>query len=57
MERTVLIGHPSGQMDVKVEAHKEGNQFRVISCMVGRTARKIMEGRVYISNKVYSSAR
>jgi 2-methylaconitate cis-trans-isomerase PrpF len=57
MERTVLIGHPSGQMDVKVEAHKEGNQFRVVSCTVGRTARKIMEGRVYISNKVYSSAR
>jgi 2-methylaconitate cis-trans-isomerase PrpF len=57
MERTVLIGHPSGQMDVKVEAHKEGDQFRVISCTVGRTARKIMEGRVYISNKVYSSAR
>ena len=48
MERTVLIGHPSGQMDVKVEAHKEGDQFRVISCTVGRTARKIMEGRVYI---------
>lgn len=55
MERTVLIGHPSGQIDVKVEARKEGDQFHVISCTVGRTARKIMAGRVFISEKVYSS--
>ena len=57
MERTVIIGHPSGQMDVKVEARREGDQFQVISCTVGRTARKIMEGRVYISRRVYSVPR
>ena len=57
MERTVIIGHPSGQMDVKVEARREGDQFQVISCTVGRTARKIMEGRVYISRRVYSAPR
>ena len=54
MERTVLIGHPSGQMDVKVEAKQEGDQVHVVSCTIGRTARKIMEGRVYISRKVYT---
>jgi 2-methylaconitate cis-trans-isomerase PrpF len=53
MERTIVIGHPSGQMDVKVEARKEGNRFHVLSCTIGRTARKIMEGRVYIPKKVY----
>jgi methylitaconate Delta-isomerase len=53
MERTIIIGHPSGQMDVKVEARKEGNRVYVISCTIGRTARKIMEGRVYIPKKVY----
>jgi hypothetical protein len=53
MERTVIIGHPSGQMDVRVEARKEGDQFQVISCTVGRTARKIMEGKVYISASIY----
>jgi len=57
MERTVIIGHPSGQMDVKVEARREGDQFQVISCTVGRTARKIMEGRVYISRRVYPAPR
>ena len=53
MERAIVIGHPSGQMDVKVEARKEGNRVHVISCTIGRTARKIMEGRVYIPKKVY----
>ena len=53
MERTIVIGHPSGQMDVKVEARKEENRVHVLSCTIGRTARKIMEGRVYIPKKVY----
>jgi 2-methylaconitate cis-trans-isomerase PrpF len=53
MERRLVIGHPSGQMDVGVKAKKEEGQIRIVSCTIGRTARKIMEGRVYISNKVY----
>jgi len=53
MERKLVIGHPSGQMDVGVEARKEEGQIRIVSCTIGRTARKIMDGRVYISNKVY----
>jgi 2-methylaconitate cis-trans-isomerase PrpF len=53
MERKLVIGHPSGQMDVGVEARKEEGQIRIVSCTIGRTARKIMEGRVYISKKVY----
>jgi hypothetical protein len=53
MERRLIIGHPSGQMDVGVKARKEGGQIQVLSCTVGRTARKIMEGKVYISKKVY----
>jgi len=57
MKRKLVIGHPSGQMDVGVEARKEQGQIRVVSCTVGRTARKIMEGRVYISNKIYSFAK
>jgi 2-methylaconitate cis-trans-isomerase PrpF len=52
-ERTVTIGHPSGQMEVRVESRQEGDQVRIISCTIGRTARKIMEGKVYISASVY----
>ena len=53
MERKLVIGHPSGQMDVGVEARKEEGQIRIVSCTIGRTARKIMDGRVYIPKKVY----
>jgi 2-methylaconitate cis-trans-isomerase PrpF len=51
--RKVTIGHPSGKFEVEVETEQEGDQFRILRCTVGRTARKIMEGRVYIPKKVY----
>jgi 2-methylaconitate cis-trans-isomerase PrpF len=52
-ERSLIIGHPSGQMDVRVEAKTERGKINIVSCTVGRTARKIMDGKVYISNGVY----
>jgi 2-methylaconitate cis-trans-isomerase PrpF len=51
----IVIGHPSGTMDVKVDAKFGPDGPHIVSCMVGRTARKIMDGRVYISRKIYSS--
>ncbi len=42
--RQVLIGHPSGVMEV--EAEVEGD--KVLRASYGRTARKIMEGFVYV---------
>ena len=50
----VVIGHPSGVMDVKVEATFGKSGPHVVSCTVGRTARRIMDGRVYVSRKIYS---
>lgn len=44
----IVIGHPSGMMDVKVDARIEKGQLRIVSCTIGRTARKIMDGKVYI---------
>jgi hypothetical protein len=54
-ERKLIIGHPSGQMDVGVQAKEEEGRIRILSCTVGRTARKIMDGRVYIPKKVYQA--
>lgn len=54
IQRKVTIGHPSGKFEVEVLAKQEGAQPRILSCTIGRTARRIMEGRVYISKKVYS---
>lgn len=53
IKRRFNIGHPSGILDVEVEAEIRGKEVRVIQCTIGRTARKIMDGRVYISEKVY----
>jgi 2-methylaconitate cis-trans-isomerase PrpF len=54
VHREIIIGHPSGTMDVKVDAGFNEGCFHVVSCSVGRTARKIMDGRVFISPKVYA---
>jgi len=53
LRKRVNIGHPSGVLDVEVEARLDGKDLHVVQCTIGRTARKIMEGRVYISGKVY----
>jgi len=53
--REVVIGHPSGVMDVKVDARLGKGGARVVSCTVGRTARKIMDGRVYVPEKIYTA--
>lgn len=53
LKRRINIGHPSGILDVEVEAEVGEKEVRVIQCTIGRTARKIMEGKVYISKKVY----
>lgn len=53
-ERKIVIGHPSGVMDLKVDARFEKGGPRIVSCTVGRTARKIMDGRVYLPAGVYA---
>ena len=53
-KKEIVIGHPSGMMDVKVETGFGQDGPRIVSCTVGRTARKIMDGRVYVSGKIYA---
>jgi hypothetical protein len=54
IQRKVTIGHPSGKLEVEVLAKQEGAQPRILSCTIGRTARRIMEGRVYIPKSIYA---
>jgi 2-methylaconitate cis-trans-isomerase PrpF len=56
-DKEIVIGHPSGMMDVKVEARFDKNGPHIVSCTVGRTARKIMDGKVYVPTSVYSTKR
>jgi len=44
----VRIGHPAGAIVTESVVELEGNDYRVRRATVGRTARRIMEGTVYV---------
>ena len=44
----VFIGHPSGILDVDIELEQDNRQMVLKKGMLGRTARRIMEGYVYL---------
>jgi len=46
------IGHPGGVIDAEKKGRKENGEIIVEKISVGRTARKIMEGVVYVSKAV-----
>jgi 2-methylaconitate cis-trans-isomerase PrpF len=42
------IGHPSGIMEVEIDVAKNGNLYEIKRAVFGRTARRIMEGYIYL---------
>ena len=42
------LGHPSGVMDLSARIHKEGDGWYVEKASAARTARRLMEGDIYI---------
>jgi 2-methylaconitate cis-trans-isomerase PrpF len=44
----VRIGHPYGVMDVQVSAEQRNGETAILSATIGRTARRIMEGVVFV---------
>ena len=48
----VRIGHPQGIMDVQVKAKKVDGALEVESATLARTARRIMDGQIYLSHMV-----
>lgn len=46
--KAVRIGHPGGVMEVESAVEKRGNEYVVKRSSVARTARRIMDGFVYI---------
>ena len=44
----IRIGHVAGIMDVSAEVSQQGNQWSVESVTMGRSARRIMEGKVLV---------
>src|SRR5690242_11192964 len=42
------LGHPSGVMDLSASVHQEGESWYVEKASAARTARRLMEGDIYI---------
>ena len=51
---TVRIEHPSGAIDVHLETEGGGSEFRVRSGGIVLTARKIMDGRVFVPERLWA---
>jgi len=47
----VRMGHPSGMADLNITAEVSGDQVRITSIAVYRTARRLMEGRALIKRE------
>lgn len=44
----IRIGHPAGIVSIEVETRREGDEIKLARAAVGRTARRIMDGYVYV---------
>jgi 2-methylaconitate cis-trans-isomerase PrpF len=45
---SLRLGHPSGVMDLSASIYKEGESWYVEKASAARTARRLMEGEIYI---------
>jgi hypothetical protein len=46
--QTLRIGHPAGVIETETEVVPEGNGLAVRRATLGRTARRIMDGHIYV---------
>ena len=51
----VCFGHPSGVLRVGAEAREEGGNWVVTKVAMSRSARRLMEGRVYVPQELLDS--
>ena len=48
LQRSVRMGHAAGAMEIGVEVAQDHGHWQVCSTTTSRTARKIMDGHVYV---------
>jgi 2-methylaconitate cis-trans-isomerase PrpF len=52
---TVRVGHPSGVFDFVISLEKSAQgEWKLTKAGLGRTARRIMDGYVYVSRKAFA---
>ena len=50
----IKIGHAAGIIEIEVVVEGQGSSARLTRAALGRTARRIMDGYVYVRNDIYS---
>jgi 2-methylaconitate cis-trans-isomerase PrpF len=50
----IRIGHPSGMISTEVDVKKDSSGYVIKRAAIGRTARRIMEGYVYVPARIFS---
>lgn len=48
IKNLIRIGHPSGIMEVEIKLERDETGYRILRAAYGRTARRIMEGYIYL---------
>ena len=52
----IRLGHPGGIIPVGTEVEKKGNSYEYKEAVLGRTARRLMDGYVYVPEKYFQTA-
>ena len=52
----IRLGHPGGVIVVGTEVEKKGNSYEYKEAVIGRTARRLMDGYVYVPGKYFQTA-
>lgn len=54
--KEIRLGHPGGIIPVGAEVEKKGNSYEYKEAVLGRTARRLMDGYVYVPEKYFHKA-
>jgi len=53
-EEFIRLGHPGGTIDVGAKIEKRGDAPYYVEATIGRTARRLMEGYVLVSERYFN---
>jgi 2-methylaconitate cis-trans-isomerase PrpF len=51
--KEIRLGHPGGIIPVGAEVEKGGGRYEYKEAVLGRTARRLMDGYVYVPEKYF----
>ena len=54
--KEIRLGHPGGIIPVAPETEKKGNGYEYKEAVLGRTARRLMDGYVYVPERYFQKA-